>query len=190
MPRVTETSQYADIIRSVGVARALLERFDELMKGPSMAARFGQGLASQVSGDGANAALELRVGEAQQIYPDIWSNLDDARRALRAANIKCTEYDVIRKEQTVVGVVAGNDGGGVAMGFNTRGAAQARQALRAIETVTPVDWQSIKAADTALAESAMSLGRGNRVIGVIGVLLALGLVAGLVLFIRAMFLSV
>lgn len=185
------TQEYDGVVGSVGIARALVDRFDELVRGPSAGARLGAGLAAAVYRDGESPEKELRVGEAQQIYPEIWSNLDAARHALSNLNVDCPEFDRIRKRQKqLVGVLMDSRGReAVYRGFNIEGAKDARDAIRGLESVTPVDWTAIKAADAALADSAMSLGKKNRVVAIVGLLLAAALIVGVVFLVRSLFLS-
>src|SRR5690242_1144143 len=82
-------------VRSVRVAVALCERFVELLKGPSrVTAHKQRGALLGVSGD--EEALSLRIGEAQQVYPEIWRHLDEARAAFAARGIDVAAYDQLR----------------------------------------------------------------------------------------------
>jgi hypothetical protein len=80
-------------VRSIQIATTLVERLAELLK-----PRRTDGLASVV-GSAASDGLELRIGEAQQIAPEIWRHLDDARRVFVEGGIDVADYDLIRSEQ-------------------------------------------------------------------------------------------
>jgi hypothetical protein len=81
------------VVRSIQIASTLVDRLGELVH-PSL----GSKLAGVVGGP-AGDALELRVGEAQQIAPEIWRHLDDARRGLVERGIDVADFDEIRRHQ-------------------------------------------------------------------------------------------
>ena len=63
------------------------------------------GMAALVTVTDFKDAADLINGEAQQIYPEIWRHLDDARRALKAAGRDTAAFDHLRKHELVqVGV--------------------------------------------------------------------------------------
>jgi hypothetical protein len=74
----------SDPVRSIRVACNLAERFKALV-------RMG----------GSVADLELRIGEAQQIYPEIWRHLDEARAALVAQGRAVVAFDALRTRELV-----------------------------------------------------------------------------------------
>lgn len=67
-------------VRAVRVVVALTERFGELTRKTS----------------GAPDAMSLVIGEAEQIYPEIWSQLDLARKAFAETGCDTKEFDTIR----------------------------------------------------------------------------------------------
>jgi hypothetical protein len=81
------------VVRSIQIASTLVDRLEELVR-PSA----GSKLAGVVAGP-AGDALELRIGEAQQIAPEIWRHLDDARRGLVERGIDVADFDEIRRHQ-------------------------------------------------------------------------------------------
>lgn len=177
--------RYAPVIRHVGIARTVLDRFEELARGPSGIGAFGEALAKAGARDyDRDAAQQLRTGEAGSIFGEVWTNLDAAARALTAAGERCARYADVRATQPAspLGLLANGD-------FNWGSARAAREAIAALETATPaIDWDAIKRADVALAdEAARALGRGKHAaIAVIGgVLLALIVGAALVLHLVA-----
>ena len=94
--------------QSVRVAVALADRFTELLKGPTkVTAARQRGSLLVVSGN--ETELSMRIHEAQQIYPEIWRHLDDARTAFAARG-----YDAQTKS----------------VDFNKDGLARAREAAR------------------------------------------------------------
>jgi len=82
-------------VRSIQIASALLDRLGELLR-----PRPGAPLLSALAGrEVAADELELRLGEAQQIAPEIWRHLDDARAVLGERGVDVAGYDEIRKQQ-------------------------------------------------------------------------------------------
>src|SRR4051812_14889625 len=82
-------------VQSVRVAVALLDRFADLLKGPSQVA--ARKLKRHVIGVSGNQDdFSLRIGEAQQVYPEIWRHLDDARSGFAGRGIDVTTYDALR----------------------------------------------------------------------------------------------
>lgn len=73
-------------VRSIRIATTLNERFRDLMHQRSS------------PGDGT-AELELRIGEAQQIFPEIWNHLDDARKVIAERGGDTAAYDTIKASQ-------------------------------------------------------------------------------------------
>jgi len=67
-------------VRAVRVVVALTERFGELTRKTF----------------GAPDAMSLVIGEAEQIYPEIWSQLDLARKAFAEMGCDTKEFDTIR----------------------------------------------------------------------------------------------
>ncbi len=117
----------------------------------------------------------MRIGEAQQIYPEIWQHLDAARKVLVGRGIDVSAFDRIREvEGTSLGADVGLDhrsfGSGSrgvdqqvkSAGFNTQGLGRARQACKALMDATPeIDWNAIAAAEGA-DPAAAEFGRATR----------------------------
>src|SRR5262245_22786086 len=70
------------VVRSVRVATALNQRFGALLR--------------EAKEHQTVAEFELKIGEAQQIYPEIWRHLDEARAALGQRGVVVEGYDVLR----------------------------------------------------------------------------------------------
>jgi hypothetical protein len=84
-------------VQSVRVAVALCDSFAALLKGPAqVAARKQEG--ALIGFSGGQDGLSLRIGEAQQIYPEIWRHLDDARTAFAERGVDVGSYDRLRAE--------------------------------------------------------------------------------------------
>lgn len=79
------------VIRSIQVASALLDRVAVLMGDGAVGARVGGTKADE---------MDLRIGEAQQTMPEVWSHLGEARDAMHAAGIDVSAYDAIRATVT------------------------------------------------------------------------------------------
>jgi hypothetical protein len=138
----------------------LCERFAELLEGPStVTATKQRGALFGVSGN--DEALSLRIGEVQQIYPEIWRHLDDARAVLAKRGIDVAAYDQIRAaEGTALGAAVdvkheshgygqyGADQTTKNANFNKEGYARARQAADALMRATPdIPWAAIAKAE-------------------------------------------
>ncbi len=145
-------------------------------------------------------ALELKIGEAQQIYPEIWRYLDEAHAALAARGIAVTDYDTIRAleppgQQAVsrIDVSAFSALGGLPIGdelyngsksatFHVEGHRLAAAAVRVLEAALPdVDWAGLDHAERAEIAAAGSLTAGNwlqlgKTLGVLAAALAIVLV--------------
>ena len=133
-----------DAIRSIRVAATLNKRYGEIIKKQSY---------SQVED------LENAVGEAEQIYPEIWSQLDNARAALVQEGHAVPRYDHLRAQ--VYGAAITNVdvnesvqllGGGVhkTVSLNHDGHHQAFAADEVLRSVLPdVDWVGMDRAEAA-----------------------------------------
>lgn len=147
-------------VRSVRIAVTLCERFAELLKGPAtVTARKQSGALFGVSGN--DEALSLRIGEVQQIYPEIWRHLDEARAAFASRGIDVSAYDQIRAREGValgaaVDVKHTRHGAGQyavdetvkSANFNVEGHRRAREACEALMRATPdIDWAGIARAE-------------------------------------------
>jgi hypothetical protein len=148
-------------VRSIRIASTLNDRLGAIMR------EAGAGLRI--------AELELRIGEAQQIYPEIWRHLDEARAALATRSEVSSgalgEFDTVRATERPGEAAVGNIEGaainsvplpfpgmqfvqGKSATFNARGHAKAGEACNALMRALPdVDWQGLaKQDDAAIAE--------------------------------------
>jgi hypothetical protein len=149
-------------VRSVRVAVALCDRFEQLLKGPTVVtAHKGRGALIGVKGN--DEEFSLRVNEAQQIYPEIWSHLDDARQGFAGRGVNVAGFDALREnERQFIGTGAGVDMKYAQYGsanygmeetvkrahFNTGGLQRARSAIQALQNATPdIDWAGIARAE-------------------------------------------
>jgi hypothetical protein len=163
------------VVRSVRVAVVLADRFAEILKGPDTVHSHKQtGALVGISGD--QTAMSLRIGEAQQIYPDIWRHLDDARTALAARGVDVAAYDAIRTAEgqgigAAVDVKATVQGVGrhqveqqvKSANFNRAGLARAKQAIDTLVKATPeIDWAAIARAEAEDPDVA-AFGRSARI---------------------------
>jgi hypothetical protein len=156
-------------VRSVRVAVALLERFTQLLEGPTVvhSTHHHSGLGGV---SGAQERLSMRIGEAQQLYPEIWGHLDDARTTFAARGVDVSAFDAIRAHE--------GQGLGVSISiaeksygtyhqvsktahFNRPGIARAQYACGTLMKATPeIDWAAIakaESADPAAAEFARAM---------------------------------
>jgi hypothetical protein len=91
-------------VRSIQIAAALARRYSELVTADDKTGAAFKNLY-RLTGIGGLSALgreiqqdeqALRVGEANQIAPEIWRHLDDARTILAGRALPVAEYDSIR----------------------------------------------------------------------------------------------
>jgi len=149
-------------VRSVRIAVALSERFVEILHGPSQAVSFKKhGALIGVAGN--QEALSMRIGEAQQIYPEIWRHLDEARAAFASRGVDVSEYDRIRAvEGPALGAAVDTERKSVGTGqhgydqfiksanFNRVGYERVRGACAALMRATPdVPWAEIARTEAA-----------------------------------------
>jgi hypothetical protein len=148
-----------EAVRSLRVASTLLDRYRTLTT--------TQALSSD--------ELELIVGEAQQIYPEIWRHLGDARKTLTTQGRDVTAFDSIRRSELIelgvtdVDVHSELDVASLLVGryrtttvktvtFNAAGYARARQAGKALMDAMPeVDFAALARAEDAEIAAAGSL---------------------------------
>jgi hypothetical protein len=134
-----------DPVQSLRVSAALVERYRALVS----------------TGMQDTSELELAIGEANQLYPEIWRHLDDARAALAAEARDLTAYDAYRRDENVhLGVADVEskltlDAGALLVGtvrvvhaktatFNAAGLQSAVAAMRALMGAMPeVDWGAL-----------------------------------------------
>ncbi len=134
-------------VRSIRVAAALNERLGDLLRKTNYA---------------SDEELANALGEARQLYPEIWSHLDDARRALARRGITVLAYDELRSstaaQQGGVLDVEVTDRTKTAW-MNAEGHATAAFACNQLRAALPeVDWQALEAADAAALAAGASLG--------------------------------
>ncbi len=185
-------------VRSVRVALALCERFEELLKGPTtVRAAKQRGALVGVAGD--QEGLSMRIGEAQQIYPEIWQHLDEAREVFAKRGIDTSMFDGIRQQEgQALGANVdiqhsygyGSHGVDQQMktaGFNRQGLARARRACQALMDATPdIQWAAIakaEGADPAAAEFARST-RNKRYLRLAALALLIFAPFGIVMYMR------
>ena len=148
-----------DAIRSIRVATTLIERFRALI----------------ATAPTSVEELELRIGESQQIYPEIWRHLDDARRVLVTRGLDVGRVDELRRSELVqlgvtdVEITHELDMSGLILGrirytatkaasFNTGGVARAVEAARALMAALPeVDWVALTRAEDREIAAAGSM---------------------------------
>jgi hypothetical protein len=142
-------------IRSIRIAATLNERFGVLIRTPT----------SQAEG---MSGLELRIGEAQQIYPEIWTHLDEARATLAGRGVATSTYDTVRalEPRGSMGVsrieVEGystsltsellgiHDEQAKTAHFNIDGHRRANMAIKALMAALPeIDWKAVERAENA-----------------------------------------
>jgi hypothetical protein len=155
--------QPVDPIRSIRIANTLAARYREL----------------SATGATSTSELELAIGEAQQIFPEIWRHLEEARGALVARGRDLSQFDALRREAlTQLGVTDIDSslqvdwadlalgGIGIAMTktatFNIGGHQLAVAAARALMLEMPdVDWAAIVRAEDREIAAAGSLHSGK-----------------------------
>src|SRR5687768_12001423 len=141
-----------DPVRSIRMAAALNQRFGALLRTDT--------------GESVDA-MELKIGEMNQIYPEIWRYLDEARTALAARGIEVIDYDEIRKTErpgqlgtdsievtdqiNPLGLIAGPIWEQTkTVVFNAQGYENARAAVQSLKLSLPdVDWVGLDRAEQA-----------------------------------------
>lgn len=143
-------------VRSIRIAATLTDRFGTIVRD-----------ASSID----QAQLELRIGEAQQIYPEIWRHLDEARTTLVERGTSVVAYDAVRaterKGQAIDNIDAlpalrfAGELDWVKLAtttFNTDGHAKAVAACDALMKAMPeVDWKKLAQEEAATIAEAGSL---------------------------------
>jgi hypothetical protein len=152
--------------RSIRVAAAIAERFQAILRsGPS-------------TGYSNDSELALRIGEAQQVYPEIWAHLDEARKQLAERDpAALAEYDNLRPQErpgsigvsdvdlkyvyNVYGEVINET---KTAKFNLDGLRRAVTAVHTLERAMPeVDWAAVVRAERQeLFEAGSLTGKRNR----------------------------
>jgi len=135
-------------VRSIRIASTLNDRFGVIVR-------------DTASIDPAQ--LDLRIGEAQQIYPEIWRHLDEARATLAKRGVDVGAYDKLRATELpgkhaienidAAPVLRGVDIDWVKLAtteFNTDGHKRAAAACNALMRAMPdVDWSALAKAEEA-----------------------------------------
>jgi len=155
-----------DPVTAIRMAAALNDRYGALIK------------SSSEIGDNVDA-FELKIGEAQQLYPEIWRYLDEARAALSERADELARFDEIRATerpgQLAVTNIEGSDlinplalvAGPVILRtksatFNATGHHKAADACRELKAAMPeIDWRGLDRADAAEIAAAGSLTASN-----------------------------
>lgn len=147
----------ADPVQSIRVASALLGRFPGLMK----------------QAGSTESEMELAIGEANQLYPEIWRHMDEAREAI-AGDHDVSKYDALRR--TVLAGLGITDIGFAEVNWTTKygavvhtthrkvasfdydGYQRAQQACKALMAAMPhVDWSELARQDVRAIAEAGSL---------------------------------
>lgn len=171
------------VVRSIRIATALNERFGAILREAASYQKV--------------AEFELKIGEAQQIYPEIWRHLDEARAALGQRGIVVQPYDALRATerpgQLAVDNIEHSEGINplaLAFGqfeyfetktatFNHEGHAKASQACDALMRAMPeVDWRAVAREEEAEIAAMGSLSSAKwRQVAVIAAVILAGYVA-------------
>jgi hypothetical protein len=148
-----------DAVRSLRVASTLLDRYRALTATHAL----------------SSDELELIVGEAQQIYPEIWRHLGDARKSLTALGRDVSAFDAVRRSELVelgvtdIDIHSELDVASLLVGryretvvktvtFNAAGYSRARQGATALMAAMPeVDFAALARAEDAEIKAAGSL---------------------------------
>ena len=167
------------VVRSIRIATALNELFGAILREAASYQKV--------------AEFELKIGEAQQIYPEIWRHLDEARAALGRRGIVVQPYDDLRATerpgQLAVDNIEHSEGINplaLVIGqlqyfetktatFNHEGHARARQACDALMRAMPeVDWRAVEREEEAeiAAMGSLSSAKWRQVAVIAAVVLA------------------
>jgi hypothetical protein len=175
-------------VRSIRIAITLNERFGAILR--------------EAESDQTVAEFELKIGEAQQIYPEIWRHLDEARAALGQRGIVVEDYDALRATEQPGQLAVDNIEHAAAINplalafgqlqyaetktatFNREGHAKASQAGDALMRAMPeVDWRTLERQEEVeiAAVGSLHAGKWRQVVLisviVLAVLIAVKLVA-------------
>src|SRR5690349_16682091 len=92
--------------------------------------------------------LDLRIGEAQSLYPEIWRHLDDARDVLHANGRDVSRYAALGAAHVDIKTAK----------YNVDGLRAAADARRALEAALPeVDWAALAMREANVVSDAGSL---------------------------------
>lgn len=144
------TDDVSRIVQSIRVAKALAERVGVLMQ----------------PGEFEPEVLSNRLGELRQLYPEVWSHLDDARKQLAALGKDVSHYDALRaRPHAHAGGILDvegsdfNDGSPKRAHVNAEGFALANEAIYVLRALLPqVDWIGLEEAEAAELAQFGSLG--------------------------------
>jgi hypothetical protein len=146
-------------VRSIRIAATLVDRFGAIVR-ESESATLSVIDPSQA---------EVRIGEAQQLYPEIWRHLDDARAELAKRGVATIPYDSIRggeRGQAITNIQTPSVGNVELMDlvsfkaatFNADGHKKAVAACDALMKAMPeVDWKKLAQEEAATIAAAGSL---------------------------------
>jgi hypothetical protein len=152
-----------DPVQSIRIASNLAERFRALLRGPTI---------------GPAGDFELRIGEAQQTYPEIWRHLDDAYGVLKERGADVSRFEELRRgELTHLGVTDIDSRTEInymalmvgrlrvttvkTATFNAAGYARAVAACKGLMAAMPeVDWEALAKAEDQEIRAAGSLQAG------------------------------
>ena len=153
-----------DPVRSIRMAAALNQRFGALLRTDT--------------GESVDE-MELKIGEMNQIYPEIWRYMDEARAELAQRGIDVADFDAIRATERAgklgtesieveehinpLGLIAGPLFVQTkTVAFNAEGYQKAHAAVHSLKSAMPdVDWVGLDRAEQAEIAAAGSLTAGN-----------------------------
>lgn len=152
-PYRQQAGDVSGVVRSIRVAAALNERFGELLRKKSYY---------------SDEDLSNTLGEVRQLYPEIWSNLDDARNALVARGLSVDAYEELRASNDarsggvldvdVTDATLTSTKGKTAY-MNAPGHAAATAACNVLRAALPqIDWEELDRAEAAELAQFGSLG--------------------------------
>jgi hypothetical protein len=171
-------------VRSIRVASTLNDRFGAILREVPKLEKVSE--------------IELRIGEAQQIYPEIWRHLDEARAELVRRGHRVDDYDAVRAtehpgQQAVRDIESASIVNPVALAFgslevvdfktakfNAEGHAKARDACNALMQAMPdVDWRALAQQEDAQIAEMGSLAAAKWRNVAIAAVVVLGLIIAL-----------
>ncbi len=143
--------------------------------------------------------LESLLGEARQLYPEIWANFDHARKALVERGLSVDAYDALRASSAarsggVLDVELAEHGLGehaLSKGrrdktayLNAQGHAAATEACNVLRAALPqVDWEALDRAEAAELAAIGSLGPSKAKKLVVYAMAAIAVVIAAILFV-------
>ena len=154
-PYRAQAHDFTAAVSSIRTAQALNERFGVLIR---------------PSNTHDDEKFSSTLGEARQLYPNIWSHLDQARNDLAQRGIPVERYDALRADRAVdqgavLDVEVEQDAFTIpgraekTAYLNSRGHALAQQACTVLRASLPtVDWDALERADADQLAAFGSLG--------------------------------